>query len=276
MAEKENTQALVLQQPNGQKVYLDLNHSTDTTAIWSFLAAALFSTVVAIWFGVRSLKLTQQSFYTVIAQIKSSEQSALDLNKKIFEHQKELQTKELSFREKQEWNNKIIDRGESFLVVRFSFILMYWRFLKDHHIDSLKRNPIPNQKDLEKIKKLDFLLKDTLSKNHILLFNLKSGKSYLRVEKLGTLFMRLGWACSEQCLHLVSHNEFINNTKTLSDIYDFMQKDDLFRDDELLTLKKCSSSEYQLKVNYYDLLVEISSLIDKELKYILCDNEKAT
>ena len=79
MAQAENTQALVLQQPNGQKVYLDLTHSTDTTAIWSFGVAMVIAiglgslaTWLAYWYGKRSFDLTRQSFDTVIAQIKSS------------------------------------------------------------------------------------------------------------------------------------------------------------------------------------------------------------
>ncbi len=54
--QQENTQAVILQQPNRQKVYLDLNHSTDTTAIWSFVIAMIVAlilgisaTIIAIW-----------------------------------------------------------------------------------------------------------------------------------------------------------------------------------------------------------------------------------
>ena len=59
LAQQENNQAMILQQPNGQKVYLDLQHSTDTTAIWSFVAAMIASIVIAIWYGRKSFKLTK-------------------------------------------------------------------------------------------------------------------------------------------------------------------------------------------------------------------------
>lgn len=66
MVEQENSQALILQQPNGQKVYLDLNHSTDTTAIWSFIVAMVIAlvlgglaTFLAYWYGKRSFDLTK-------------------------------------------------------------------------------------------------------------------------------------------------------------------------------------------------------------------------
>jgi hypothetical protein len=82
-----NTQAVVLQQPNGQKVYLDLNHSTDTTAIWSFIVAMVIAialgglaTFLAYWYGKRSFDLTKQSFDVTIAQIKSAENLMMESN----------------------------------------------------------------------------------------------------------------------------------------------------------------------------------------------------
>ena len=102
MAQAENTQALVLQQPNGQKVYLDLTHSTDTTAIWSFGVAMVIAiglgslaTWLAYWYGKRSFDLTRQSFDTVIAQIKSSEKIMLESNKLLIISQSELKIREL-------------------------------------------------------------------------------------------------------------------------------------------------------------------------------------
>lgn len=118
-------QAIILQQPNGEKIYLDLNVSTDTTAIKSFEKSAdisiasfdyatgialflgLCATWLAYWYGRTSFKLTKQSFDAVIAQIKSSEQVALDLNQRLFEQQKELQNKDLAFKQKSEWENQL-------------------------------------------------------------------------------------------------------------------------------------------------------------------------
>lgn len=101
MAEQEGKQALMIQLPwtvpqqplvkteiiaktNQQKIPWDLNvTSTDTTAIWSFIVAMVIAialgglaTFLAYWYGKRSFDLTKQSFDAVIAQIKSSEQSA--------------------------------------------------------------------------------------------------------------------------------------------------------------------------------------------------------
>lgn len=67
--QEQQTQTMVLQQPKDQKVYLDVQHSTDTTAIWSFIIAmvvafilGISATVIAIWYGRKSFDLTKQSF----------------------------------------------------------------------------------------------------------------------------------------------------------------------------------------------------------------------
>lgn len=90
LSELENTQTVVLQQTDGKKIYLDLNVSTDTTAIKSFeksadisnasfdyatgiaVFLALCATGLAYWFGARSFILTKQSFEAVMSQINLS------------------------------------------------------------------------------------------------------------------------------------------------------------------------------------------------------------
>src|SRR5690606_30457744 len=102
MAEQENTQAVVLLQPNGQKVYLDLNHSTDTTAIWSFVIAMIVAlilgisaTIIAIWYGRKSFKLTEMSFKVVSEDIKQAAETNRQTTKTLIESQENLKDKEL-------------------------------------------------------------------------------------------------------------------------------------------------------------------------------------
>ena len=85
--QEQQTQAMALQQPKDQKVYLDVQHSTDTTAIWSFVFAMIIAfilgisaTVIAIWYGRKSFKLTEMSFKAVVDQIKSSENFMIENN----------------------------------------------------------------------------------------------------------------------------------------------------------------------------------------------------
>ena len=110
MAE-QNTQALVLQQPNGEKLQFELKITQvadDTTAMKSFekgadisiasfdssayiaVFLALFATGLAYWFGARSFVLTKQSFDSLIEQIKSSENGMRETNKQLIDSQKQL------------------------------------------------------------------------------------------------------------------------------------------------------------------------------------------
>lgn len=79
--------ASVVENPS-RKMELDLNHSTDTTAIWSFIIAMVIAfilgvsaTIIAIWYGRKSFDLTKQSFDVVLEQIVSSRQEAEHLHK---------------------------------------------------------------------------------------------------------------------------------------------------------------------------------------------------
>ncbi len=92
----QNVQTIVIQPP--AKTHMELNASTDKTAISSFSLSVIvalilggFATWLAYWYGRRSFKLTKMSFDIIIRQIMASEQSALDLNKKLFEQQLILQ-----------------------------------------------------------------------------------------------------------------------------------------------------------------------------------------
>jgi hypothetical protein len=103
------TQAVILHQPS--ETHLRLDATTDKTAISSFALSVVialilggFATWLAYWYGRKSFKLTEMSFHMVTQQIKSSEQSAIDLNNKIFEQQVVLQKNELAFKERIAWN----------------------------------------------------------------------------------------------------------------------------------------------------------------------------
>ena len=119
MSQLENTQTVVLQQADGKKIYLDLNVSTDTTAIESFKQASLVSekafekstdisnasfdyatgiavflalcaTALAYWFGARSFKLTEMSFKTVSDDIKQAAESHSQTTLNLIENQEKL------------------------------------------------------------------------------------------------------------------------------------------------------------------------------------------
>lgn len=110
MAEQEDKQELMIQlpwtvpqqslvitqisvDPETQKIPLDIQHSTDTTAIWSFIAAMVASMVIAIWYGIRSFNLTKQSFDALVKQIQSSEMIVINSNKELIKSQQNLMLK---------------------------------------------------------------------------------------------------------------------------------------------------------------------------------------
>ncbi|WP_163120877.1 hypothetical protein [Acinetobacter portensis] len=114
VAEK-NTQALVLQQPKDQMIHLDLQHSTDTTAIWSFVIAmvvafilGISATIIAIWYGRKSFQLTEMSFKTVSEDIKQAAETHRLINDNILRSQENSRSIEIKLTFNQDWSEKLI------------------------------------------------------------------------------------------------------------------------------------------------------------------------
>ncbi len=101
MPQQQSTQTIILQQP--AKTHMELNASTDKTAISSFALSVVvalilggLATWLAYWYGKKSFDLTKQSFDAVIAQIKSAEKIMLESNHALIrsqENQKKLEIK---------------------------------------------------------------------------------------------------------------------------------------------------------------------------------------
>lgn len=115
--QQENVQTLVIQQP--AKTHMELNASTDKTAISSFalsvviaLALGGLATWLAYWYGRKSFDLTKQSFETVVKQIESSEKLMLESNQNLIISQH----KQLITAHKIEAFNKSRDDLKSLLV----------------------------------------------------------------------------------------------------------------------------------------------------------------
>lgn len=98
LPQQPGVQTIVLQQPS--KTHMELNASTDKTAISSFALSVLialvlggFATWLAYWYGRKSFDLTKESFDAVIAQIKSSEKLMLNSNRDLIKSQNEMMVK---------------------------------------------------------------------------------------------------------------------------------------------------------------------------------------
>ncbi|WP_180076238.1 hypothetical protein [Acinetobacter sp. YH12106] len=107
--------ASVVENPN-RKMELDLNHSTDTTAISSFTLSVIialilgsFATWLAYWYGRKSFQLTELSFKVVSEDIKEAAESHRNMTKQLIESQENLKRVELQEEYYRGWKLKLID-----------------------------------------------------------------------------------------------------------------------------------------------------------------------
>lgn len=103
--------------------------STDKTAIYSFVIAALIGVILALigvflawWYGKKSFDLTTKSFEITVEQIVASIEAAkantnelIKSNKESLEKQEELKRKELIFQSRQVWLNDLRDTSTLYL-----------------------------------------------------------------------------------------------------------------------------------------------------------------
>lgn len=103
--------------------------STDTTAIYSFVIAALVGVIFALvgvflawWYGKKSFDLTTKSFEITVQQIIASVDAAkentnelIKSNKESLAKQEELKRKELVFQSRQVWLNDLRDTSTLYL-----------------------------------------------------------------------------------------------------------------------------------------------------------------
>lgn len=107
--------ASVVENPN-RKMELDLNHSTDTTAISPFTLSVIialilgsFATWLAYWYGCKSFQLTELSFKVVSEDIKEAAESHRNMTKQLIESQENLKRVELQEEFYRGWKLKLID-----------------------------------------------------------------------------------------------------------------------------------------------------------------------
>lgn len=103
--------------------------STDTTAIFSFLVAAVVGVFLAWWFGKKSFDLTTQSFDATIKQIEASINAAREntektfqMNRDLIQSQKEIQHKELNFKYMIDWIINFDNLSSEYLGQVFSYV----------------------------------------------------------------------------------------------------------------------------------------------------------
>ncbi|WP_067863724.1 hypothetical protein [Acinetobacter sp. SFB] len=138
MAEQENKQALMIQlpwtvpqQPNVQtivlqqpaKTHMELNASTDKTAISSFALSVMIALILgamatwlAYWYGRKSFELTKQSFDALVKQIESSELVTLESNRSIYGQNRKIEIIKQEFELKYRRLERLKENFSNFIV----------------------------------------------------------------------------------------------------------------------------------------------------------------
>jgi hypothetical protein len=144
---EQNTQAVVLQQPNGEKLQFELKITQvadDTTAMKSFekgadisiasfdssayiaVFLALFATGLAYWFGRKSFDLTTLGFDLTLKQIGTSVEQTLNSNRELYQSQENLKLMEIRSNHRQEWINKVREIFNEIFIVLENLYLLTW------------------------------------------------------------------------------------------------------------------------------------------------------
>ncbi|MDP1371776.1 hypothetical protein Q8G42_13800 [Acinetobacter lwoffii] len=121
--QQPNIQTIVLQQP--AKTHMELNASTDKTAISSFALSVVIALIfgalatwLAYWDGRKSFELTKQGFNLTLEQIGKSVEQTLNSNRELYQSQKDLQLMQIKSTHRQDWINNIRELFSEILIVR--------------------------------------------------------------------------------------------------------------------------------------------------------------
>ncbi|MDY6449688.1 hypothetical protein [Acinetobacter faecalis] len=266
---QQNTQAVVLQQPNGEKLQVELKITQvadDTTAIKSFeksadisiasfdyatgiaVFLALCATGLAYWFGVRSFVLTKQSFDSLIEQIKSSECVTLSTNKALIVSQENQKKAELDHASKQIEVDRTFQYGGALIICLDKFILELYRL-------SALDGELYRANIYEKVMRLTQLNEEILSK--FVLFGLlmeKGSKEYERIFFTYDLFLRISWDAVDDIRDLKFISDLTIKTEIIEYIKEYISSyPNIFNEAEIKNMQEVVSK------NSYDALVKISA-----------------
>lgn len=125
MSQLENTQTVVLQQTDGKKIYLDIQHSTD-------------------WVGVGAIVLSLLAFMVTIIIVRSSTKENIENNKFLVKSQKDIKDLELKYLARNDLNNKLrnsfsllLGAIDIYITEGLSLNTMIMRKMEDNEIDHL-------------------------------------------------------------------------------------------------------------------------------------------
>ena len=149
--QQPSVQTIVLQQP--AKTHMELNASTDKTAISSFalsvvIALGGLATWLAYWYGRKSFDLTKQSFDAVIAQIQSSERITLQSNENLFLEQQRIEKIKKTLEEHLIQKNKLKQNIASVIIFSEGLNIDIWKINDDFFNENISDKAlIKNKKE---------------------------------------------------------------------------------------------------------------------------------
>lgn len=270
MSQLENTQTVVLQQTDGKKIYLDLNVSTDTTAISSFALSVMIALILgglatwlAYWFGRKSFKLTEMSFKVVSEDIKQAAQTNRETTIELINNQRKIAELEITYKEKSEQLENLIQRGGKIIIFQNKLIIELYKL-------ATRSNKIFEQ-DVEKIvSRLNELSSEILSEYHLfqLLMNTDS-KEYSRIKILGDLFLQIAWdvVARIQLNHQIG-NIYLNE-ELKEKLNSSFKENQFFDEDEANHIKKIIEGEA------YSLLSNVNNIFQYEIHQYLLSKKAA-
>ena len=130
--QQPNVQTIVLQQP--AKTHMELNASTDKTAISSFALSVVIALILgglatwlAYWYGRKSFVLTELSFKVVSEDIRQAAKTNSDIAISMMENQITITELQIRSKEKSEELERIITRGGEIIVLQNKLIIELYK-----------------------------------------------------------------------------------------------------------------------------------------------------
>ena len=266
--QQPNVQTIVLQQP--AKTHMELNASTDKTAISSFALSVVIALILgglatwlAYWYGRKSFVLTELSFKVVSEDIRQAAKTNSDIAISMMENQITITELQIRSKEKSEELERIITRGGEIIVLQNKLIIELYKLatLGDEIF----------KKDIETIvSRLNELNNGILSEYHLFLLLMSTdSKEYSRIKILGDLFLQIAWevAARVQLNHKVGSIYLDEKFKEI--LYNSFKENCIFDEDEVNHIKKIIEDEV------YDLLSNVSDVFQNEIHLYLLSKKAA-
>lgn len=270
LSQLENTQTVVLQQADGKKIYLDLNVSTDTTAISSFALSVMIALILgslatwlAYWFGRKSFKLTEMSFKVVSEDIKQAAQTNRETTIELINNQREIAELEIKYKEKSEELDRLIKRGGGVIIFQNKLIIELYKL-------ATRKNKIFEQ-DIETIvSRLNELNIEILSEYHLFLLLMSAdSKEYSRIKILGDLFLQIAWDVVDRIQSNHQIGNIYLNEEFKEDLHSIFKENQFFDEDEANYIKKIIEGEV------YSLLSNVNDIFQNEVHEYLWSKKAA-